>query len=323
MSDVAIESSKKLSLPSLALRFLNSLKKHGKSVNTIGAYKNDLSLFCEFIETGGWDLTDFGAPIQDYWTDFLKKKGRHSPASLRRAQMSVRTFMHFIKQEGYIESTPFLEVKSPKQPDPSLLIVPETDYQDILKALQVQMAGGDDKSKRDYALILLIGECGLKVSEVCALRWDDLLLYLGDQEGGGILKISGEHNRIIPFNSTVKQGIEALAQAREKEGLSSEPEDCLFYGYQNISRKPKTTQLQRHGIKFILYEIFENVVGKPYNAESLRNRSIYRWLHIDKLPIEKVGELAGYSSLNSLERFFVEENKNRKPKRKNSREIRT
>jgi len=52
----------------LLLRFLNRLKQTGKSVHTISAYRNDLSLFCQFLAGEKIDPRDFQSQFQERWT---------------------------------------------------------------------------------------------------------------------------------------------------------------------------------------------------------------------------------------------------------------
>ena len=94
-------------LASYLIRFLNQLKKTGRSVNTINAYRNDLSLFCEFLVEKQIRPDHYASPVQDYWIQFLKKNGRRSQASIRRAQMSVRSFLHYLVADGVIDKSAF------------------------------------------------------------------------------------------------------------------------------------------------------------------------------------------------------------------------
>jgi integrase/recombinase XerD len=106
-----------------------------------------------------------------------------------------------------------------------------------------------------------------------------------------------------------------LKVTRLKLGLASTLEDPVLYGYVNVSRQVRADKLHRHGIKFVVYEITESILGIPFNSESLRNLAIGRWL-AQGLTLQQVADLAGYSSLNSLDRFSINQDKGRAPKRK-------
>jgi len=291
------------------IRFINQLKKSGRSMNTISAYRNDLSLFCEFLIEKQISPDNYTAPMQDYWVNFLKNNGRISLASTRRAHMSVRTFLHFLVSENIIAFSPLLESKSPKQPTNILLTVPKEKFAALCRTLRVNAQAGDTKATRDLSLILVLGECGLKASEAANLTWGDVWPDLEDEEQGrsvsGCLRVSTGvgQERLVPYAGDTAEALSMLREVRKELGLSSSSDSKLFFGYLNVSRKTRTDFLHRHGIKFVVYEVCTEFLGVPYNSESLRNHAILRWLG-KGMDNEKVATLAGYSSLNSLERFL-------------------
>lgn len=288
-------------LGSFLLRFLNRLKQTGKSAHTISAYRNDLTLFSSFLSEKKIDPRSAFGNVTEEWAAHLNQNGRRSVASVRRAQMSVRTFMHFLVLEKIIEGSPFLEVKSPKQPRHDLFVISDEHYQKLTSHLLGLAKAGDEKAIRDLALILLLGECGLKASEAAALSWQDLFI---ENEGGSVC-VHGHVERVLKFNKETSEALSMLREVRANLGLSVLPAAKLFFGYMNVSRKTRTDALHRHGIKFIIYEVCEEILGVPYNSESLRNRAIIRMLK-QGLTSTQVADLAGYSSLHSLERFTRE-----------------
>lgn len=306
-------------LASLLIRFINQLKKTGKSPNTISAYRNDLALFCEFLTEKQITPDNYTLPTQEYWMAFLKENGRHSQASIRRAQMSVRSFLHFLVSEGVITQSPFLETKSPKQPSSVLLTVPHEKYLTLTRTLKAKALSGDTKAVRDWALILVLGECGLKASEAASLSWGDIWPEVeepkNDKSIAGCLRIAGDQERLVPYSMEVSQALAMLRQVRTQLSISTELTAKLFFGYLNVSRKTRTDFLHRHGIKFVIYEVCTDILNVPFNSESLRNHAILRWIG-KGLDNEKVAALAGYSSLNSLERFLKCTDKKKTSKRK-------
>lgn len=310
-------SFEKLSL--LLIRFVAQLKKNGKSSNTISAYKNDLSLYCEFLTEKQISPDNYSVPTQEYWLSFLKENGRQSQASLRRAQMSVRSFLHFLVSEKVILKSPFLEIKSPKQPSSILLTVPQDKFSILCRTLKQKALTGDAKAVRDWTLMLVLGECGLKASEVAHLSWGDVWPEVEEPKHNdsvaGCLRVVGEHERLVPYSTELSLALTMLKDVRIQLELPVALESKLFFGYLNVSRKTRTDYLHRHGIKFVIYEVCTDILGIPYNSESLRNYAILKWL--DKgLDNEKVAGLAGYSSLNSLDRFLKCSNKRKSSKRK-------
>lgn len=307
-------------LTPLLLRFLNRLKQTGKSVHTISAYRNDLSIFCQFLAEEKIDPRDFQSQFQERWTHYLTQHGRKSAASVRRALMSSRTFLHFLIKEKVIERSPLLEAKSPRQPNHDLLVVRPEHYFQLTHHLTSSDRRDDPKAVRDLALIQLLGECGLKASEAAQVKWCDILFEGNpDSDTASVsVRIAGQNERVIKADSHVCATLHKLKIARLALSLSAEPQDKLFYGFLNVSRRLKSGGLHRHGVKFVIYEVCEEVLGIPYNSESLRNHAILRWLELG-LGTQQVAQLAGYSSLNSLERFRAKANGQRRPQRRTKR----
>jgi integrase/recombinase XerD len=303
-------------LTPLLLRFINRLKMHGKSVHTIAAYRNDLSIFCQFLISEKIDPQDFQSHFQERWIAYLASHGRKSPASVRRALMSVRTFLHFLVKENIISRSPMLEMKSPRQPTHDLLTVRPEHYFQLMQTLTSRTRINDPKAIRDLALVQLLGECGLKATELAQLKWSDVLFVgsPGSDTFNVTVRIAGQNERMIVGNQEIAANLQKLREVRVQLNLHTAAQDKLFFGFLNISRKLKSDGLHRHGVKFVLYEICDEILGIPYNSESLRNHAILRWLDCG-ISVKQVAQLAGYSSLNSLERFRAKAKGQRRPKR--------
>jgi site-specific recombinase XerD len=300
-------------LNSLLLRFLNNLKRNGKSAHTLSAYRNDVGLFCEFLLTTGFHPGDWTGRLKDAWVEFLHNKGRHSDASVRRALMSVRTFLHFLINEKAIESSSLLESKSPRQPTHDLLTVLPEHFRLLVTNLRRKANAGDEKAIRDFAIFLLLGKCGLKATEAANVTWGDVS-FSGGKKGGGTLVVRGPGERILPLDPDTALCLQRLRDIRKTLELSTDIRSKLFFGYLNLSRKTRTNFLHRHGIKFVIYEVSNEILGTAYNSESLRNYAIATWIS-KGMNAQQVASLAGYSSLNSLERFSLDVRKLRLPKR--------
>jgi integrase/recombinase XerD len=224
--------------------------------------------------------------------------------------------------EKVLQGSPLLEVKSPKQPAHDLLRCLPSQFRKLTEALSKKASEGDEKAIRDLALTYVLGQCGLKASEAAKLTWADVLV---ERAGAahqqtpkrGTLRVPTAKERLIPMSPEASAAVEDLRQLRTLLHLEISPHSPLFFGYLNVSRQARTPSLHRHGIKFVMYEVCEEILGIPYNSESLRNHAILRWLD-QGLNFQQVADLAGYSSLHSLERFERAEKALRKPKRKKS-----
>jgi integrase/recombinase XerC len=98
--------------------------------------------------------------------------------------------------------------------------LPEVLDADEMTAL-VEVPGGDAEAVRDRALLELLYSSGLRVSELCGVRWRDL-----DAESG-LLRVTGKGSktRIVPVGA---KALEALAALREQDAC--EDADPLVRG---------------------------------------------------------------------------------------------
>ncbi len=277
---------------SLVLRFLNTLRKNGRSVNTLSAYRNDINLFMEFLHQNQMNPEDYQS--QEEWLHFLKQKGRNSHASVRRALMSIRSFFHFLVQEKMLAAAPSLDWKSPVQPKHDLLIVTNKHFQEIKNALFKEAQTKNPRGVRDLVLFLLLGEYGLKATEAAVLTWGDVTL--------NTLNLKGQRARNLEISSELTVALEDLRTLRKELHLSIHPQDFIFYSIKTNTHEQVSDGFHRHSLKSAVYTFCQRTVSTPYNAESLRNYAIKTLMESQKSP-EALARFAGYASLNSLERF--------------------
>lgn len=130
---------------------------------TVAEYRRDLVRWCCWLD-GGDPLAATAADVSA-WLGDLMAEGLQ-PASRRRKLAVVRAFYGWCCRCGYLEVSPAAAALSPKLPRKLPVIL----YEDGARALLAAAAG----DPRDYAIIRLLLDCGLRESEVCALRARDL-----------------------------------------------------------------------------------------------------------------------------------------------------
>ena len=290
--------------------FITQIKKTEKSVQKIHNYRNILTLFCEFITENNLNYSNYFDSIPNTWIDFLKENGQTSNAKIKQSQKIVKYFLNFISSGGILHQGNLPKFNSLKTSDHTFTAVAQSQFITLTQTLKSRAMAGDSKSIRDWALILILGECGLKASEVANLTWGDVSIQDSQlkttlcQNTRGFLHVKSEKGeRLVPYSSHVEQALELLREVRTNLKLNTSPDATLFFAFLNISRKTRTNALHRYGIKFIVYAICEDILGVAYNSESLRNHAILRW--IDKgYNSFKIAELAGYTTMNSMLKFL-------------------
>ena len=139
-----------------------------------------------------------------------------APASLKSVASAWRSFFKWLAREGEVLQNPALGLRSPRVSRK----LPEVLDADEMTAL-VEVPGNDPEGVRDRALFELLYSSGLRVSELCGVRWRDL------DAGDGLLRVTGKgaKTRIVPVGA---KALEALAALRAQD--SCEDADPLVRG---------------------------------------------------------------------------------------------
>jgi integrase/recombinase XerD len=189
--------------------FLNCLRvEKGLSDNTIQAYRRDIQKFAAFAADRQRQIKDLTRSDVVDFLGSLYRKGLDS-RSVARHLVTIRNFFRFALIEGYITDDPAATIESPRfrQSLPEFLSVAEVDR--LLEQPDTSNAVG----LRDRALIELLYSAGLRVSELCGLRVDDI------QIDAGCLRCVGKGNkeRLVPVGKQALAVVEQyLRKARAK-----------------------------------------------------------------------------------------------------------
>src|SRR6266571_3843023 len=163
--------------------YLNSLNGRNLSVHTTIAYQTDITQFLAFLTEN--DVT-VDSPekitrthILDYLS-FLTGLGRSSVTRVRKLA-AIKEYCKFLVDEKSIPSSPVENIIRPKQERKQRVFLRVDEYMRLLNA-----AAGNS---RDYAILQLFLQTGIRVSELVGLQLSDI-----DLEAGTML-INGKGNK--------------------------------------------------------------------------------------------------------------------------------
>ena len=163
----------------------------GASPHTVDNYLRDLRHAIGFLDTRS--VARPGQVTRQQLREFvfaLKDLGL-SPATIRRHVSTLKTYYGFLLGEGLVTEDPSDRLESPKRGRklPNVLSVAEVVA--LLAAPRLE----DPLAWRDRALLELGYGAGLRVTEICDLRLEDLMA--GDQ----LLRVIGKGNkqRLVPI----------------------------------------------------------------------------------------------------------------------------
>lgn len=211
--------------------------------NTVEAYLGDVNKLVAFLgdverllSVGLEDLREFLAVIADVGVN---------ARSQARIVSSLRSFYGFLLLDGYISEDPTELLRSPKIGVrlPDVLTLQEID--DIINAIDL----ATNEGQRNRAMIEVLYSCGLRVSELCALRLSDL--YLDEQ----FIRVTGkgDKQRLVPISSRAIAELEAYFLDRNRIPIKRGYEDYVFISER--LKKPLSRITVFHHIKELVSQV--------------------------------------------------------------------
>lgn len=148
------------------------------------AYQRDLDAFCSFVSKPLAGVTPLDVMR---WRHQLMG----SPNYVARRLSAVRSLFAFATSVGSIEANPALMVKRPRhQSSVAARTLTPQEVRSVIAAARVR--------KRDYLVLHILYASGLRVSELCEIRADDVL------DEGGPLRIvvrgKGDKVRVVTLD---------------------------------------------------------------------------------------------------------------------------
>lgn len=198
------------------------------SAHTLSAYRRDLEKLLRFMENEG--IAGFDALAPDRLRGMIARehRGGLAPNSIQRLLSACRTLFRYLNREGRLAHDPAAGVRGPnvRRKLPHVLDVDEA------KQL-VETTLGDAHGPRDTAMMELLYSSGLRLSELCGLRWGDLDL------DDGQVRVLGKGNkmRLLPVG---RHAVTALRQLAALGGNG--PEQPVFKGRGDGPISPRTVQ---------------------------------------------------------------------------------
>ena len=182
--------------------FLASLLlEKGESENTCVAYRGDLERFVAFLKRRGKD--DSASATRDDIVDFLADERLQGMSGATRARRSaaIRMFFRYLKERHRLRANPSDLMDMPRK----ALSLPRVLTEDEVSRMIDEVKGDDPRSLRDRALLETLYGCGLRVSEACAMKIEDIIA------DGELLRVfgKGSKERVVPIGGGAGRALSA------------------------------------------------------------------------------------------------------------------
>lgn len=162
------------------------------SPNSCSAYLDDARKLLRFLEAEGLEPRELSYERMQSFVSGLYDVGIQ-PRSVARIISGAKSFCRFLVLDGYLERDPAELLETPRigRHLPDVLTTEEVDT--ILDAC---LERGGAEMLRNRAIIEVLFSCGLRVSELCSLKFSDL--FLDD----AYLRVygKGRKHRLVPMS---------------------------------------------------------------------------------------------------------------------------
>ncbi len=185
--------------------FLGYMKSNkNASDNTLQSYKRDLNAMAKyFMEQGLDDVSRINGTNINSYILYLERLGKSS-ATIARNVSSIKTFFRCMINYGQVKREPTENLQAPQNEGKKTEAISTDDMEKIL--LQIQ--GDGHKELRDRAMLKLLMDAGLKVSEVIDINVDDINIKYGFVTCHGRKK-----DKTIKFGADTGRALEAYMEA--------------------------------------------------------------------------------------------------------------
>ena len=279
-----------------------------KSPNTVKEYNYDLRTFFRFIKmhfnlTGERNLEKI--PINDLsindisqitladihaFLSYLTVNYKSKAATRARKAASIRVFFNYMcEKTQLIDKNPSLNLETPKL-DKRLPKYLSLD--DSKKLLKVASNEDNRNSQRDYAILTIFLNCGLRLSELVGVNINDI--DFNEYKLNVIGK--GNKERTIYLNKACVHAINEYLSVRPKSGIKDKDEKALFLSErkERISRRTVqqivTNELQKSGFD-----------TRKYSTHKLRHTAATLMYQYGNVDIRALQELLGHESISTTE----------------------
>lgn len=290
-----------------------------KSPNTVKEYNYDLATFLKFIKIR-FNLTqedDFSLiTIKDIDINTIKKitlddihaflsyltTTYHSKAATRaRKASSIRVFFNYLcAKTNLIETNPAQNLETPKLDKrlPKYL-----SLEDSKKLLNVTQNEDNRNMERDYAIITLFLNCGMRLSELVGININDIDFSENKMTVIG----KGNKERTIYLNKACVRAIHEYLDVRPKDGIKTDKLNSRKALFLSERRERISKRTVQHIVDKELTAA--GLDTKKYSTHKLRHTAATLMYQYGNVDIRALQEVLGHESISTTEIYTHVANK--------------
>lgn len=301
-------------------RFLRyKLIIQARSPQTVNEYRGDLHLFFSYLVAtrNGMTPKDEGfdeVSIECVDDEFVKKvttleileflmftaneRGNSAASRARKLSAIKALFKYLVATERLMEKNPAVDIEAPKKKS----TLPKYLSQEESISLLTSVAGDSDSKyrERNFCIITLFLNCGMRLSELCGINLSDI-----DRELRSLRVLGkGSKERLVYLNDACKEAIAAYLVVRARDHDHIKDKNALF-----LSRLGK--RISNKTVQWVVYKYLEaaGLEYKHFSTHKLRHTAatlMYQEGGVDVLALK---EILGHSQLSTTQIYTHVNNK--------------
>ena len=300
----------KRDIPDFLYNFLTYIETiKGQSDNTVKEYFYDLRTFFRFLKLqndSSINESDFDkieisdvsikmisdVSINDLYEymAYVNSDRSNSASSRARKVSSLKTFFKYLYNKvNLIDDDPTVNLDAPK------IGKRLPKYLDLDSSLKLLEAVDENGNKRDFCMLTLLLNCGLRVSELVGINIRDIR--------GDVLNVigKGDKERTLYLNDACKDAIKGYMESRPKEGVHDR--EALFLN-KNLYR------ITPRGVQNIVKKYLDlaGLDSKKYSTHKLRHTAatlMYKHGNVDVLALQQI---LGHANLSTTQIYTHTDN---------------
>lgn len=285
--------------PPLLREFLNYLTTvKGKSPLTVSEYYGDLKLFFKYLKCfrklsdkpiEETDISDIEvsfvksvsyADILEFLTYTAIERKNQAAARARKCS-AIRGFFGYMQKRGIIELNPAKDLETPKLKRTLPRYLSFDDSVALLNAID-----GTFK-ERDYCIITLFLNCGMRLSELVGINMSDI------NENTVTVTGKGNKQRTLFLNPGCRAAIKDYLAVRPVDGVKDK--DALFLSRLKKRISPKTVQ-------WVIYSTLEKAgLGDKHLSTHKLRHTAATLMYQNGADVRVLQDILGHENLNTTQ----------------------
>ncbi len=270
--------------------FLDRLAAEDRSAATRRGYRYDLLQFSAWYAALHGTLPELPQLTEHdliAWRQHMLTLRQLKATTINRRLEAIRRLLRWAETSGIVARSVATDVKTVRTVrDRKPIGLTAAEVHGLLRAAGASSHG---LARRNYALVQLMLQTGLRIGEVTALRRSDVTL----RDRAGVIRVrhgKGLKEREVPLNATARR---ALRQLLEHDP-SPRPEDPVFRSARNAPLPIRSVQ------NTIAALVRRARLTRPgISAHSLRHTFALAWLHQHPGQLVELAQLLGHESLDT------------------------